>query len=315
MGNTHKASIRPFSLRHAKALVDGRLSVAIPENLRNRLWSTAKALDEVYYYSPEGDPGLHLDSSALQDADPEYGRLLGIEEYRLDGYRQPIDIHDVVMQGRDANVLDVMEIYYAVHSGDRSHVQRSINDAFVDFACPWRLADGMFFKMDSTFLEEEVLAKAASLLGAPELEGAHDEFQRARDHLTDGSARDAIAYAAHSVESTLIAVTGKVGTLEQLIHAFLSYGMDDLPSDCARATGKALQGAGILRNSLGGHGQGAAVLNVPRPYAELAVHLAATLNHFIVTQHLRKSPPPKPEPVMAQETRYFRDNDLDDIPF
>jgi len=64
----------------------------------------------------------------------------------------------------------------------------------------------------------------------------------ARDHLTDGAARDAITYAAHSVESTLKAILGQgSGVAGDLLRQFADAGfMNDLPTAKARAVSKAL---------------------------------------------------------------------------
>lgn len=318
------ANIRPFSLRHQRAIADGRIVVQLPERLRNRLWSTITIMDKQFGYTPEDNPSLWIPTNAIDESDREYARLLGVSTYDKEGRRTQVDPQAIVHRGPGGNVLDFVEIYMALHAGapaELREVQRSINDAFVDFACPWRLADGMFFKLDSTFLEEEVLGRATDILGAPELAGAHDEFMKARDHLTDGNARDAITYAGSSVESTLKAVTGGSGDLGKLTHAFVEYGMTDIDKGKAKAAKKALEAVGILRNELGAHGQGASIVDVPTPYAALAVHLAAAINHFVVTQHLARMPPEEPA-VSAVATGYARGggsgrtvDDWDDIPF
>lgn len=324
MSDLPTANIRPFSLRHQRAIADGRIAVELPERLRNRLWSTMGAMDEQISYAYKDNPSYWHTDYALSLADAEYARLLGVSTYDKDGRRTQVDIQAIIHHGPGYHVLDVVEIYMALHAGAPAElraVQRSVNDAFVDFACPWRLADGMFFKLDSTFLEEEVLGRATDILGCPELAGAHEEFMKARDHLTDGNARDAITYAGSSVESTLKAVTGGSGDLSKLTQAFVEYGMNDIDKGKAKAAKKALEAVGTLRNELGAHGQGASIVDVPTPYAALAVHLAAAINHFVATQHLARMPPEEPAtPKLA--AGYTRgsgagrpDDYGDDIPF
>jgi hypothetical protein len=94
--------------------------------------------------------------------------------------------------------------------------------------------------------------------------------------------------------------------------------MDDIPADKAKAVAKALQGVLILRNELGGHGQGQSVVTPPRPYGELAVHLAGAVNHFLIEQFLRKHPPPPPppkSPPVQMDIAFTRDEMDDEIPF
>ncbi|MCE7026489.1 AbiJ-NTD4 domain-containing protein [Jiella avicenniae] len=314
MPDLPEAKIRPFSLRHGQAIEDRAFHTDIPDRLRNRLWLTAQEWNEVIHYNTKDNPAWWSSTSVLDETAREYERLLGLTRYSRDSSRGN-RLHAIFVGGSGPEVLDILEIMYALMPDGEPAFQRAINDAFVDFSCPWRLADGMFFRMDSAFLEEEVLARATDLLGSPELAGAHAEFMRARDDLTDGASRDAIVYAAHSVESTLKAVTGKSGTIDKLQQEFISYGMDDLPTPKARAAAKALMSVAILRNELGGHGQGAAVMEVPQPYAELAVHLAAAINFFVVTQHLKRKPP-ESEKAEPTEHGYTSARELDDeIPF
>lgn len=53
----------------------------------------------------------------------------------------------------------------------------------------------------------------------------------------------------------------------------------------------------FLRNRLGGHGQGEAVVEVPRTYAELAVHLAGSLLQFCVKRALELKATPSQRKV------------------
>lgn len=311
---------RPFSLRHAKAIHADRIEIDLNADLRRRLWSTLQDRNEPIYYSEPDNPGWIHNSSLLEESEVALGRLLGLDVYDQNGQREPHDLHLLLTRGEASAVFDLLEIAFAYADPDtRPQLQLALNDSFVDFACPWRLADGMIFRMDSQFLETEVLERASDLLGAPELEGAQAEFMTARDKLTDGSTRDAITYAAHSVESTAKAMLGtSSGVATDLFRQLGTAGfLDDVPASKRAVLTKALNSVGLLRNELGGHGQGASVIDLPRPYGELAVHLAAAINHFLVTQLLRKTPPPTPEPEVTPPPRsslpMYDIND--DIPF
>ena len=111
----------------------------------------------------------------------------------------------------------------------------------------------------------------------------------------DDGAREAIWFSGCSFESSLkTAVMASTGQAKELVQQFSAAGfMDDIPADKAKALVKVtLLGLAVLRNELGGHGQGQNVVMVPRAYGELAVHLAASLNYFVAQQWLRKNPPP-----------------------
>ena len=64
----------------------------------------------------------------------------------------------------------------------------------------------------------------------------------------------------------------------------------------------------FLRNRLAGHGQGEIVIEVPRGYAELAVHLCGSLIQFCVKRALElKATPAQRRPPTPEVD--------DDIPF
>jgi hypothetical protein len=300
-------------------LRDGKLlKPVVSGRLRARLWSTLGNLNEPIYYSTPDNPNWVHNSDLLDQSEILLSRLLGIGQYK-EGIRQPADLHSLISNGSAEHIFDLLEAFYAeTPSGKRHTIQRAINDAFADFACPWRLSDGMLFRVDSEFLEQDVLSRTTELLGGDQFKGASDEFNIARDKLTDGAVRDAISYASHSFESTLKAATGlAAGDASTLIAQFIKDGnMDDLPADKAKAVAKSLQGVSILRNELGGHGQGAVVLDPSRAYAELAVHLAGSANQFIIEQYLRKNPPPAPAVARPDDQANFLKDEIDDeIPF
>lgn len=196
--------------------------------------------------------------------------------------------------------------------------QAEVNDAMLAFSCAWRLSDSKFFQIDSQFLHEELIQKAEDVLSKVGFEGAHDEFQQAREHLSEPRSKDAVLYAFKSFESALKTTVHKHdGDISALLLEFREQGfLDDIPDAQAKAICKqVLPSIATLRNQLGGHGQGAAVVDVPKAYAVLALHLAGALNQFVVEQYLRKQPT-KTAPVAAPEGESFLERmGDDDVPF
>ena len=87
---------------------------------------------------------------------------------------------------------------------------------------------------------------------------------------------------------------------------------NDVPEEVRNAlVEQVLMSLPALRNKLGGHGQGGAVLAVPKPYASLAVHLAAVFNAFLIEKHhIAAQPPVKKKPETTDESSFG-----DEIPF
>jgi len=306
-------NFKPFSLRHRRLYQDWPLERP-PEQVRQRLWNSLKALSDGYDITTETNWVHH--STDIEQAELLYARLVG-----LPADSQAVDFGNMLVLGETQACFDALECFCAWvhHISDRlPRVQRIINETLRDFGLPWRMAEGLVFQVDNDFLEDEVLAEVAPLLGLAEFEGAKEEFTRARDHLTEGNVRDAIFYAHASVESAYKAALGgssKVGA--DLPQAYANAGLlQGLSKEIGQSVQKALMPTATLRNQLGGHGQGEKVLDVPHEYGELAVGLAAVINTFISRQHLQRMEERTPKkPVSRQRPSPELDFDDSDIPF
>ncbi len=283
----------PFSLRHAKALFEKRIKVSLSRRVRNRLWDTMGQHNESY--ATVSETGWQSTRDLLDDTERDLIRLLGLEQLTVD--KNKANLERYFKDSYPSNTLDVLEQFYLVLGNhalgywERAlKFQDEVNKAMTDFECPWRLSEALFFKIDAEFLDHETVQKAEDQLRQQGFAGALDEFRAARDDLSGGEYKDAIAKAAHSVESTLKVVTDANGDLGKLGEAFQKQGLlDDLPPDKQRAIIKPIfQGLGVLRNELGSHGQGEQKIEVRKAYAALALHFSGALTQFIIDQYLRK---------------------------
>ena len=317
--------MQPFSIRHGKALREQRIRVSMKERLRARLWMTVQKFNERFSYRPDPTDNWTSETDLAEQTEIKLKRLLGLPELkvRTRAGEEVVDLHGYSTKGYPSCALEVIEQFVEevaafgdAGKGAAVRFQQEVNEAMVAFECPWRLSDGRFFQVDAEFLHDELVQKGEDVLRERGFEGAHDEFREAREDLSDGQTKDAILKAFKSFESTLKTVLDKHnGDITDLIRLFREAGfMDDIPDAPAKAVCKqVLASLAILRNELAGHGQGNMVLDVPRPYARLALHLAGALNQFAVDQYLRKTPlepiaSPTPEAASADITD-------DDVPF
>lgn len=307
--------IKPFTIRHKRFVQEGWLPEFLTHT-RNRVLATLLQFNE--YFVVESDTGYQSNSSDLDESETLYTRVLGIDTSNQRGHGTSVLEH-VVLHESAWSTFDVIECFCAWIGDSRlMDIQRALNDTFRDFEFPWRLADGQIFMVDNAFLEDEVLAEVSPLLALAEFDGAKTEFQQARNALVDGNARDAIVYAAASVESTYKAALGgssKVGI--ELAQAYVNADlMTGLVKPKAQAIQKALMPTAVLGNELGRHGHGADVLDVPIEYAALAVSLAASINAFVSKQHLRRKDVamPRASRTVIEEPPFSAFAD-DEIPF
>jgi hypothetical protein len=181
-----------------------------------------------------------------------------------------------------------------VHPIERLFGSKSIR--YSNCSCPWRLSDGEFFKLDGDFVGARLASTAHDALAANRFAGAADEYAKARQYLGAGEIREAIYFAGHSFESVMKVLTGLDHVnADRLIKELFGRGyLDDLPEGVrAGFADQVLKALPFLRNKLGGHGQGAKVLNIPQTYGDLAVQLAAVLHNFLISKHIERAPPPE----------------------
>jgi hypothetical protein len=99
-----------------------------------------------------------------------------------------------------------------------------------------------------------------------------------------------------------------------LIKAMLSQGyFDDLPESIRGGFAEqVMKTLPFLRNKLAGHGQGAQIVEIPSPYGELAMQLAAAFHNFLVSKYIEKCTPE----TQKEQTKPAGTSGMDDeIPF
>jgi len=289
--------MQPFSIRHGKSLKELRIRVSMKERLRARLWMTVQKYNEGYYYHPDPSDNWTSHTDLVEDTERKLKHLLGLPELRAQDFNgeEVVGIEGYFMKGYPSCALEVIEQFFEevekyseARKDNAALFQNEVNEAMIAFECPWRLSEGRFFQIDASFFHEEIIQKTEDMLREKGFEGAHDEFREAREELSDGKTKDVIFNAFKSFESTLKTILDKHnGDISELLHSFRKSGfLNDIPEAQAKAVCKqVLASIAVLRNELGGHGQGNAVLNVPRPYAVLAIHLAGSLNQFVMEQY------------------------------
>lgn len=296
--------MQPFSIRHGKALTEQRIRVTMKDRLRQRLWLTIQKYNETYWYQPDPSDNWSSQTSIAEQTELKLKRLLGFPELKSRAREDAVGLEGYFMKGYPSCALETIEQFseelstFGEHDygkGRAEHFQTEVNEAMMDFECPWRLSDGRFFQIDAEFFQAEIIQKGEDILREKGFEGAHDEFREAREDLSDGKTKDVILKAFKSFESTLKTVLNQhTGDITDLLRMFRERSfLDDIPESPAKAVCKTVLGSlATLRNELAGHGQGNTVLEVPRHYAVLAIHLAGSLNQFVLDQYLRKQSHP-----------------------
>lgn len=287
-----------FSKRCARLLGNRELEVSIPRPARNRIWQAMVEFDEPEYRTDH--TGFNYETSTLQELPGIIQAELGCEGLMAwpeegSGSARASNLESFVRRTYiPAQLFDALEILYQQLSGDTSDpFQNRLNQIFDESGLQWRMANGKIFPVDSQYVEEDVIQKAYQLINEVEFQGALHEFEKARVDLTNKDWEGAINNANLSVESTIKGILGierarpgelfrmlmDSGLVPEYYEGFLKVFEENI-----------LRCAAIIRNEeLGAaHGQGIERNIIPPALAELAVHLAAVINIFLIKRHLER---------------------------
>ena len=278
----HKTGV--FSNRNYDALRNKTIIVSLPLRLRGRIWivlakhneeyQTQEGMTDTLCEVKEGLKDAH-GCSNLEIVNDKLKIVVGLEEY---------------INGTYPNlVLDAIELFFK-NTPHQAGFQEAINDIMIEEKSPWLLCDGYFFKLDSDFLNAQILKAAHKLLTDNNYAGPLDEFTEARKDLTAGNHKDAIHNACKAFESVLKTIEQKPRSkVGDLIHGLPSNFHHGLPDKIANEFGdKVLYALPFLRNEISGHGQGKSVIKdeACKNIANLAVNLAGCFIVFLIQRHL-----------------------------
>jgi hypothetical protein len=170
------------------------------------------------------------------------------------------------------------------------------------------------FKIDSAYLDEEILAETQRLLHDYAFTGALDEFEQARNHYENSRFREAVIFANNAVESTLKTILGETYAKKktgELIKGLIK--SDYIPSYLSNNIinfKELLEMPQIIRSNEGGHGSGEEKLSIAPEYAQFMLHLSGSLIHYLIKLYICRHPQVDDENVAASQ-----ESDVDIEPF
>lgn len=171
---------------------------------------------------------------------------------------------------------------------------QELNYRFREHGIGYQLVEGEIIRVDPQYLHAEAVKPALSLLNVAGFQGASNEFLEAHGHYRKGEHADAIADALKAFESTMKAICDTRGwsypagaPAKTLINSVLN---NELVPRCMETHLSGLRntleaGLPVVRNKLGGHGQGKDPKKIHDYFASYALHLAATNIVFLIESH------------------------------
>ena len=160
-----------------------------------------------------------------------------------------------------------------------------LNERFREHVIGYQYVDGEIIRIDSELIHAEVVKPALALLRGSEYAGAQAEFLNAHEHYRQGKEKEALAECLKAFESVMKVICSKRkwkhdphATSKVLIQTL--FDNDLIPKfweqhfSALRSTLES--GVPTARNRLGGHGQGAEIVNVPPFLVAYVLHLTAS---------------------------------------
>jgi hypothetical protein len=186
-------------------------------------------------------------------------------------------------------VLSAIEEIFALLTPD-SYLIAELNTRFREHGVGYQF-EGQLVRIDSQYIHQEAVKPALSILSDKAYVGPQEEFLSAHEHFRHGRCQEALVYALKAFESTMKVICGKRkwtynknDTAKKLITICFENGL--IPQfwqshmNGLRSTLES--GVPTVRNKMGGHGQGAEVVDVPDHIAAYALHMTASTIVFLV---------------------------------
>jgi hypothetical protein len=166
-----------------------------------------------------------------------------------------------------------------------------LNARFREQGVGFQYADGEIIRIDSEFVHAEVVKPALAILHERQFAGPQAEFLKAHEHYRHGNHKEALAECLKAFESVMKAICdkrkwkyGPQATSKVLIEVCLQEGLIPAFWQQHFSALRSLLETGIptARNRLGGHGQGASIVEVPGYLVGYVLHMTAAAIVFLV---------------------------------
>ena len=192
-------------------------------------------------------------------------------------------------------LFDVIELQSTELSpGERCDFQCEVNEVMRQRDVPWLLCDGHMVKQDAVQFELDLKRKALEQLQTlkdddPRFQAAYGELLSACEYLQRNDFASAISSAEKCYESVLKVICGlQQGSAKELTTSYWATRTDTLPasmnSEGFRQT--VMMALPFIRNnSASDHGAGATPVVIGKPFAELAINIAAAMSTYLIEEY------------------------------
>lgn len=285
----------PFSIRHQHVLNKKKMSISLSKKTRQKIFYCLQNHDEYYGWNNQ-DSKLHDDlKTNLLEA---YGDT-ELKAYTNNERSTVQRIEDFILGAWPPHVLDVIEIFNNILNDydNNQKYKEKINFILLSEKTPFRLLDNRIIKLDSVFLESEVLSKVFDLFDTFHFDKAKIDFLNAKTNFTAADYTGTVFECNNAIESALKKALDKTkGDQGELKKQLMKSGLipEYFQGFCDHFEGL-LQSCFAISNESARHGKKEVPLPVNKidhAVASFVLHLTGTLLVFIMERYKEKQPEP-----------------------
>ena len=156
-----------FSQRYLRALKEGKLSVELPTEVRAKLKTCLRQYDASFYVQRDPHDNWQDSTSVVEEALRDLMTEQGWDEVPHAPKGTDRAFAYLAQQGPSKHVFDIIELALSyMDNGQKEKCKLKINQIFDLHDCPWRLADGEFFKLDADFMGARCRTPATAPIAA-----------------------------------------------------------------------------------------------------------------------------------------------------
>lgn len=165
-----------------------------------------------------------------------------------------------------------------------------LNERFRENSIGFQYINGEIIRVDSEIIHSEVVKPALKLLHSKEYSGAEEEFLKAHKYYRQGKTKDVLSECSKAFESVMKTICKKKSwqhppkaTSKALIQVCLDNNLipEFWQQHFTSLRSMLESGVPTARNNLGGHGQGAEIIEVPMYIAAFVLHMTASAIVFL----------------------------------
>jgi hypothetical protein len=160
-----------------------------------------------------------------------------------------------------------------------------LNQRFKQHGIGYQFESGTLIRIDTQLIHNEIIKPVLQLLNSSVYKGANEEFLKAHEHYKHDRYQECLVDALKALESVIKSICDSKGWTYQASDSIknllkIIFDKELLPafmeSEFSALRGLLEGGTSVVRNRLGGHGQGTELKNVPSYWARYALNTAAS---------------------------------------